>query len=117
MKTPVPILLLLAGMFAAGCAAQKDAFLPTPGTSVQPSTIVTPDSSPAGRVVSYNSAGRFVVLNFPAAQMPGMDQRLFLYRVGLKVAEVKITGPQSDNNVVADILVGGAQTGDDVREK
>ena len=62
-------------------------------------------------------AGRFVVLNFPVGQMPKMDQTLFLYRAGLKVAEVKVTGPQSDNNTVADLVTGDAQTGDEVRDQ
>ena len=35
-----------------------------------------------------------------------MDQILFLYRDGLKVGEVKITGPQRDNDIVADLVTG-----------
>ncbi len=68
-------------------------------------------------MVSYNDAGRFVVLNFPTGQMPKMDQHLFLYRAGLKVAEVNVTGPQSDDNTVADLVSGEAQTGDEVRDQ
>jgi hypothetical protein len=117
MKTSAPFCLLLAGMFAAGCAVQKDAFSPAAAASVPPAAIVTPDNSIAGIVVSYNSTGRFVVLNFPAGQMPGMEQVLFLYRAGLKTAEVKITGPQGNNNIVADLLTGDAQAGDEVRDK
>lgn len=49
--------------------------------------------------------------------MPGMDQILFLYRAGLKVAEVKITGPQSGANIVADLTGGSAQFGDEVRDQ
>jgi hypothetical protein len=116
MKTPAQFYLLLAGIFAAGCASQNDAFAPAPAASA-PSAIVTPDNSLTGKVVSYDSAGRFVVLNFPDGQMPKMDQMLFIYRAGLKAAEVKITGPQSENNIVADLLTGDAQTGDEVRDK
>jgi len=78
---------------------------------------VTPDYSLAGKVVSYNDTGRFVVLNFPAGRMPKLDQHLFLYRAGLKVAEVNVTGPQSDDNTVADLVSGDAQTGDEVRDQ
>jgi hypothetical protein len=117
MKTPAQFCLLLAGIFAAGCAAQKDAFAPAAGASTPPSAIVTPDNSIAGKVVSYNSTGRFVVLNFPAGQMPKMEQMLFLYRAGLKAAEVKITGPQSGGNIVADLLTGDARVGDEVRDQ
>ncbi len=79
--------------------------------------IITSDTSLAGKVVSYNSAGRFVVLNFPSRLMPQTDQRLFLYRAGLKVAEVRVTGPQNDDNTVADLVSGDAQTGDEVRDR
>ncbi len=80
-------------------------------------TIVTPDNSLAGKVVTYNSIGRFVVLNFPSRRMPNVNQRLFLYRAGLKVAEVRVAGPQNDDNTVADLVSGEARVGDDVRDQ
>jgi hypothetical protein len=46
-----------------------------------------------------------------------VDQTLFLYRDGLKVGEVKITGPQKDENIVADLLHGEARAGDEVRDR
>ena len=57
------------------------------------------------------------MLSFPVGQMPRLDQTLFLYRNGLKVAEVKVTGPQRDNNIVADLVTGDAQVGDEVRDQ
>ena len=77
--------------------------------------IVTPDNSLAAKVAWYDSAAQCVVLSFSSGQLPKMDQTLFLYRNGLKVGEVKITGPQSDNNIVADLVTGDAQAGDEVR--
>src|SRR5882757_1724838 len=74
--------------------------------------IVTPDLSLAAKVISVNTVGRFVVLDFSAGQMPKVQQTLSLYRAGLKVAEVKITWPQSDNNIVADLVSGDAKGGD-----
>lgn len=80
--------------------------------------VVTPDNSLSAKVISYNDTGRFVILNFPpGSQMPKVDQTLFLYRNGLKVAEIKITGPQRDSNIAADVVTGDAQMGDEVREK
>jgi hypothetical protein len=119
MKAFVPLMLLVAGIFAAGCAQQQSMFAPVPVQSAPnlSQTIVTPDYSLAGEVVSYNSIGRFVVLGFPVGQMAKMDQTLFLYRAGLKVAQVKITGPQRDNNIVADLVSGDAQVGDGVRDQ
>jgi hypothetical protein len=79
--------------------------------------IVTPDNSLAGKVVTYNSVGRFVVLRFPADRMPRNGQTLFVYRDGLKVGELKISGEQRDNFIVADVVSGDAQPGDDVRDQ
>jgi hypothetical protein len=79
--------------------------------------IITLDNSLAGKVLAYNSPGHFVVLEFPAGPMPKTGQSLFLYRTGLKVAEVKITGPERDNNTVADVVNGDAQAGDEVRDQ
>jgi uncharacterized protein YceK len=77
--------------------------------------IVTPDTSLLAKVVAANDVGRFVIVGFPNNQVPKLQQSLFLYRAGLKVAEVKVTGPQSDNNIVADLVSGDAKVGDTVR--
>ena len=107
--------LAAAGITLAGCVHSKPK---TAAPTAAPSTtIVTPDNSLAGRVVSYNSTGRFVVLNFPSRRMPNSNQQLFLYRAGLKVAEVKVTGPQNDDNIVADLVSGDAKTGDEARDR
>lgn len=116
MKNLVPLGLLVAGM-CAGCATKNKPLSPASAANVPPAVIVTPDNSISGKVVYYESAGRFVVVNFPAGQMPAMGQILFLYRAGLKTAEVKITGPQGYGNIVADLLTGDVKVGDDVRDK
>jgi hypothetical protein len=115
----MPLTLVIAGMLAAGCLHHRPApsakrATPAP---VVPQSIVTPDNSLTARVVSYNAAGRFVVLGFPVGQMPKSDQSLFLYRDGMKIGEVKISGPQRDNNIVADLVTGEAQVGDEVRDQ
>ena len=115
MKFILPLTCVFAGMLLAGCAHHRSAPATVPAGST--STIVTPNDSPGGKVVASNAAGRFVVLSFPTAQMPKVDQSLFLYRAGLKVAEIRITGPQSDDNTVADIVTGEAQVGDEVRNQ
>ncbi|HVU27365.1 MAG TPA: hypothetical protein VHG71_06475 [Verrucomicrobiae bacterium] len=131
MKLSVPSFVIVAGLFAAGCAQNKSLFETTPQVSTPPAAktssassatystpqIVTPDNSLAGNVVSYNSVGRFVVLSFPVGQLPKIGQPLFLYRAGLKVATLKITGPQHDNDIVADVVSGEAQVGDEVRDQ
>jgi len=115
MKFVVPLTCVFAGILLAGCAHHGATHATV--MAGHTSAIVTPNESLAGKVVACNSAGRFVVLNFPGAQMPKLDQTLFLYRAGLKVAEIKVTGPQDNDNTVADIITGDAQTGDDVRDQ
>ena len=119
MKWLAPFTLLLAAILAAGCASKKPSHAKTSATpaGVTLQTIVTQDNSLAAKVASYNATGRFVVLSFPIGRMPRMDQAFFLYRAGLKIGEVKITGPQRDNNIAADLVTGEAQTGDEARDQ
>jgi len=79
--------------------------------------IVTPKNALTGRVVRYNDAGRFVVLDFLLGRTPAVDQRMFVYRHGLKVGEVKINAWQRENLIVADLIAGEAAEGDEVSDK
>jgi hypothetical protein len=130
--------VLVTGLVASGCAHRRAevpqtwedpatlmANAPTPTADTnQPAVpaarseqklIVTPENSFAGKVATVNQTAGFVVLSFPPGQMPAVDQRLSLYRRGLKVGEVKVTGPQIDENVVADIIAGESDVGDEVK--
>jgi hypothetical protein len=133
--TLIPALALL--LLAAGCAQPKatyppDSYAPRPSIATTPSPgastsasasvtnrnlIITLDPSATGKVARVNPSDRFVVLNFPLGHMPSLEQRLSLYRKGLKIGEVKITGPQQDDNMVADLVTGEADVGDEVRLK
>ena len=114
MKTIFVLTVLLVTLALPGCS-----WLPKIGSSKSGATgsktIVTPDMSLAAKVVTVNTAGRFVLLNFPADKMPKIPQTLFIYRAGLKVAEVTVTGPRSENNIVADLVSGEPRVGDTVR--
>jgi hypothetical protein len=90
---------------------------PNPASPVNPKIIVTPESGLTGKVVASNAVGRFVVLNFPVGHLPALEQRLEVYHLGLKVGEVKVTGPQNDDSIVADIVTGDAAAGDEVRDR
>ena len=57
-----------------------------------------------------------MVVTYALGNLPGPDRRLGVYRNGLKVGEIKITGPARDNNTVADIVAGECQNGDEVKE-
>lgn len=98
---------------------QKVVTFPDPATAPSEPRKVTlkPDTGLTGKVASVNASLRFVVLNFPVGRMATVDQQLVLYRQGQKIGEVKITGPQQDDNIIADMVSGEAQPGDEVREK
>ncbi len=124
MRRVISATLLLA-LLAGGCAGRKAAtppgeaaFSPLPKPSASnPKLILTPTTTLVGKVVAVNLPGRFVVLNFPVGRLPVVGQRLSLYRGGLKVGEVKVTGPQRDDNIVADITAGESALGDEVRDR
>src|SRR5687768_15237387 len=78
--------------------------------AIRPANVVT------GRVVGVRDALRFVVVDFANGRMPQLDQRLNVYRLDQKVAEVKISGPYRGTTVAADITLGDAMVGDQVRE-
>jgi hypothetical protein len=123
MRTFVAALVLAALLFP-GCARQRVGStgfseVPSGGKfSVSSSTqkvIMTPDTVLIGKVARVNQEGRFVVMTFPVGHLPTLNQRLSVYRQGLKVGEVRVTGPQMDDNVVGDIGAGEALPGDEVR--
>ena len=112
------VLLLALGALAA-CATSRPAVPPGPRPAAiatnHPPTI-TPVQSIIGRVTSVNNPGRFVVLTFPLGTMPSAGKRLNVYRAGLKVGEIRVSGAPLDTNIIADILAGDCQRGDAVRD-
>jgi len=116
MKTAIG--LLGAILLLAGCAHQKPAPNPAPPAgSGQPKAVIKPDLRTSGRVAMVNAQARFVVISFPPGPVPPADHRLSVYRDGLKVGEVKVTGPQRENDTVADIITGDIQLHDEAREE
>jgi hypothetical protein len=77
--------------------------------------IITPAYVLTGKVVRVNPTSRFIVISFPLGRMPSLEQRMDVYRSKLKVGEIRVTGPQRDDKVVADLLSGDAALGDEVR--
>jgi hypothetical protein len=116
--------LLLAAVWTGGCATRTkpDADATTSGVAVGTAgaatrLIVTPEAALTGRVSAFNDAGRFAVLDFPVGRVPAIGRTLFTYRQGLKVGELKVTGPERDHNTVADLVSGEARAGDEVRDQ
>jgi hypothetical protein len=123
------VMMVLAAVVATGCG-RKQTNAPSPGftafdtvsSATNPPSqasklIVTPEAGLQGKVVKANAAGQFVVLNFPIGHLPAIEQRLSVYRLGLKVGEVRVTGPQLDDNIVGDVVAGEAAVGDLVRDR
>jgi hypothetical protein len=118
MKTSVLTFSLLLIFAVSGCSGGKHQVGTTAKPAVtKPAPIVTPDYSLTAKVISVNTVGRFVILSFPSGGMPKLGQTLFLYRSGLKAAELSVSGPQQGENIIADIVSGEAQVGDTVSEK
>lgn len=135
MRTRI-VLLLVGVILGGGCAGKGTATfeavpaktgavqsdetpLPAEGGAITNTSalIITPDHMLVGRVVSFNEAGRFVVLDFPLGQLPAVERRMFLYRAGLKVGEVRINSWQREHFIVADLVAGEARQGDQVRAR
>jgi len=120
----IPLLLALLCLIACeGCFWRKGARTSPAAVAEKPAYttdrgyVVAPEEGLMGTVAKANADLRFVVLSFPVGRMPAMGQVLNVYRNGTKVGEVRITGPQQDENVVADMVAGDSRNGDEVREK
>lgn len=116
--------VLGSALLLSGCAAHRGSsasFSDVPSVSKHSVSLagqemsVTADDLLVGKVAKVNPEGRFVILTFPIGHLPALQQRLSVYRLGLKVGEVRITGPQLDDSVAGDIVAGEAQAGDEVR--
>jgi hypothetical protein len=81
----------------------------------EPKVILSPLTAISGKVASVNLAGQFVILTFQAGALPVQDQKLAVYRGGLKVGEVKVSKEKMGQNLAADIVAGEARLGDEVR--
>jgi hypothetical protein len=112
------VLALGAG---AGCSGRKPQTQPQSHPAAaskngKPAPKVVLAAEKAGKVIKVNATARFIVVNFPVGTLPAQGTTLGVFRDGLKTAEAKITGPQLDDNIVADLISGEAQVGDEVRQ-
>ncbi len=119
MRTLFFMVLMMLLLAMVGCSGTKgSAATSQPKQSPSGSkVIVTPETRLTGKIVTADPDAGFAVLNFPIGHMPSVGQRLDVYRLGLKVGEIKVTGPQRDDNIVGDVVAGEARKGDDVRER
>jgi hypothetical protein len=120
----IATILITVSLVAPGCHRGRQQ-APPPGAGAtskkgagpNQKVITTPDTGLSGKVARVNASGRFAVLNFPVGHLPAIDQRLDVYRLGLKTGEIRVTGPQRDDNIVGDVIAGEVQPGDEVRDR
>jgi hypothetical protein len=79
--------------------------------------VITLSDPWGGKVAFVNPEARFVILDYSLSQMPPAGQRLTVFRQGIRVGEVRITGQPQTGYVAADITAGDIQTGDDTRRE
>ena len=108
---------LVPAVPAEPAPAEKPA-VTSPPSRPEPKLIISPgEGGIDGKVALVDEQGRFVVLTFPLGQMPGPGGTLNAYRHGVKVGEISVTGPQRDDNTVADVTSGDLKVGDSVRNR
>ena len=124
---PQLLVLLVCALFLGGCAKggtrtsfkPQATFIPPPGGAAQPKALSSAPATPqwplAGQISSVNSRLRYVVVEFLYPRLPELGQRMFVYRSGQKIAELKISGPFRGKFVAADFAGSDLKIGDEVR--
>ena len=92
----------------APIATQTISTTPPPRARILPLT---------ARIASVNEKLRYVIVDFTNSRQPVPDERLGVYRVGEKVAEIKVSGPYRNTTVAADIVAGEVKYGDEVKKE
>lgn len=117
---------LLSIALAAGCAAKPTGTKPPrqAGRVKQPTEaaapaklLIEPDTLFVGRVIKVNAKEQFVLISFPIGWLPRPGQPLYVYRNGQQIGELKATYHMLDDLVIADIVNGICQPGDEVSDK
>ena len=117
MRILLSVMLCFA-LALSGCSWMKASKKPAkaqPSPGAPATATEAPGNALVCKVALVNGTARFVVLRFPLGKMATTEQHLNLYRRGSKVGEVKVTGPQHEDNIVADLVAGEAEIGDEAR--
>ncbi len=69
----------------------------------------------SGRIHSVSPVAPFVVVDYILGGMPPLQSTLDVFRAGQKVGQVRLSGPEQNGFVAADILSGILQIDDEVR--
>lgn len=69
----------------------------------------------SGRIHSVSPVAPFVVVDYILGGMPPLQSTLDVFRGGQKVGQIRLSGPEQNGFVAADILSGILQVDDEVR--
>jgi hypothetical protein len=83
----------------------------SPAVSIEVSRVL------GGTVSLVNERAGLCVVTFPIGRLPALQSVMKVYRRGVTVGEIQITGPQRDDNIAADILSGELRNGDEARDR
>lgn len=118
-RTPLSQRKITTTVFTNQPAGRSQSAPAQNATANQPATQTPPPRARvvplSARIASVNDKLRFVVVDFSNSRRPAIDERLSVYRVGEKVAEIKISGPYRNTTVAADIVAGEVKYGDEVK--
>ena len=128
MRWRVSVTFIAVLFLWGGCkSAEKKTERPEPkrkiSVRVQPQRpseerpTVRPVDAVNGRILAVREPLRFVIADFAGGKMPRPDQRLYVYRLDQRVAEIKITGPYLGTTVAGDVISGNPMDGDLVRQE
>lgn len=119
MDDLLPRILLAAIILATGCASNPK--VSPPGTDADPDVdseevrypLVQPVLLMPGRIVSVRERLRFVVLDFGIDPLPVPGTPLEVRRDGTVVGKLRVSGPDSGSQTIADLVEGEAAPGDE----
>jgi len=102
---------ILASCANPGKDAKKGPKPPQP-----PAPVVTPLTPILGKVVVVNADLKYVVVDFALSRQPTPGDLFGVFRMGMKVGEVRINDLSTAANFAADITAGEVKAGDEVRK-
>lgn len=100
---------------AAGCRTLPPPEVIPPKPEVRPVRLTEPLDGTVGRVISVNARLQFVVLDYSLNVLPAVGDRLEVWRGERRLGELKVTGPVRNTTLVADIVSGEPEVGDQTR--
>jgi hypothetical protein len=104
-------------LLLTGCQNLPPPEVIEPAPPVRPVRLKEPLDGGVGRVMSVNERLRFVLLDYSLNRLPKIGDVVELWREDRVIGELKVTGPIRNTTVLADVVSGEPQVGDQARPK